>query len=126
MLYLVASYATSEQSSYGNRFFVLFTPGFVVGAAALFDALWSKRAVLISVIAALAIWNALFMFQWAWGLVPKRGPVDWSEMARQQFTTAPTEFVRAVGLFFTDRGELLRIVEQRDLRNIRTNKDVAS
>jgi hypothetical protein len=58
------------------------------------------------------------MFQWAWGLIPKRGAVDWGVMARQQITEAPSEMVRAVRLFFTDRGELIRIVQEQDRQNI--------
>jgi hypothetical protein len=118
MVYLVASYGSFEQSSFGNRFLVWFTPGFVIGAAALADALWSRRGLVLGVVAALVVWNALFMFQWAWGLVPKRGPVDWGVMARQQFTEAPAEMVHAVRLFFTDRGELIRIVQEQDIENI--------
>lgn len=118
MLYLVAAYGTYEQSSFGNRFLVWFTPGFVVGAAALADAAWSRRGFALGLVAALIAWNALFMFQWAWGLIPKRGAVDWGVMARQQLTEAPSEMVRAVRLFFTDRGELIRIVQEQDLQNI--------
>ena len=124
MLYLVSVYATAEQSSYGNRFFVLFTPGFVVGASALAAAVWSKRAAAIGVVAALIIWNSLFMFQWAWGLVPKRGAVAWSTMAKQQFTEAPSGMVHAAHLFFTDRAELIRIVQSRDLDQLQSG-DVA-
>jgi hypothetical protein len=122
MVYLVASYGTYEQSSFGNRFLTWFTPGFVVGASALADALWSKRALVLGAVAVLVLWNALFMFQWAWGLVPKRGPVDWEVVARQQFTDAPRELARAAGLFFTDRAELIRIVREQDIENIGTGE----
>jgi hypothetical protein len=125
MLFIVGAYGTSEQSSYGNRFFVLFTPGFVIGAVAVADALWSRRSLVVGAIGVLMVWNVLFMFQWAWGLVPKRGPVDWSTMARQQFTEAPRELVHAVRLFFTDRGELIRIVQDRDLEQTRSGQDTA-
>jgi hypothetical protein len=118
MLYLVAAYGSHEQSSFGSRFFVWFTPGFVVGAAAIADLVWSRRALVLGVIVALVAWNGLFMFQWAWGLIPKRGAVDWGVMARQQITEAPSEMVRAVRLFFTDRGELIRIVQEQDRQNI--------
>jgi hypothetical protein len=114
MTYLVASYGSYEQSSFGNRFLVWFTPGFVVGASALADAAWERRRAVIGVVSILVVWNVLFMFQWAWGLAPKRGPVDWEVVARQQVTEAPEEMVRALRLFFTDRGELIRIVQQAD------------
>jgi hypothetical protein len=66
----------------------------------------------------LVLWNVLFMFQWAWGLAPKRGPVDWGVVARQQVTQAPEEMMRAVRLFFTDRGKLIRIVQEADAENV--------
>ncbi len=121
-LYLVASYATPEVSSYGNRFFVLFTPGFVIGVSTVVSAAWESRRrlwrpVTVGALSLLIAWNALFMFQWAWGLVPKRGPVDWAVMVRQQFTMAPKEMGRAFTLLLTDRGELIRIVQRNDLEN---------
>jgi uncharacterized protein YjeT (DUF2065 family) len=114
MVYLIASYGSYEQSSFGNRFLLWFTPGFVVGANALADAAWKRRGFVLGAAAVLVVWNVLFMFQWSWGLAPKRGPVDWGVVARQQFTEAPQEMLRAVGLFFTDRGELIRIVQEAD------------
>jgi hypothetical protein len=125
LLYIVAAYATPEESSFGNRFFVLFTPGFVIGLSALLQKLWSKKGIVIGVTVALIAWNVMFMFQWAWGLVPKRGAVDWATVARQQFTTAPTEMGRAVRLFFTDRGELIRIVQQRDEDQLMNGTDTS-
>ena len=118
MVYLIASYGTYEQSSFGNRFLLWFTPGFVIGASALADAAWSRRGLVIGLTSFLVLWNVLFMFQWAWGLAPKRGPVDWGVVAREQFTEAPEEMVRAMRLFFTDRGELIRIVQEADAENI--------
>lgn len=117
MLSILAVYATYEQSSYGNRFFVLFTAGFVVGVAVLVDALWERRRHLVITAGALLVtWNLLFAFQWAWGMIPKRGPVEWDEVVANQVTEAPRELVRAAGLFWTDRGELIRRVQQTDRR----------
>lgn len=125
MLYVVSAYATPEQSSFGNRFFVLFTPGFVLGAVALADLAWSRRVLAIGVVTTLIVWNALFMFQWAWGLIPKRGAVDWGIVVRQQVTDAPSEMARAVNLFFTDRAELIRIVQEQDLEQLDSGEDVS-
>jgi hypothetical protein len=118
MVYLVASYGSYEQSSFGSRYLVWFTPGYVVGASVLADAVWSRRGLVIGLTSVLVLWNVLFMFQWAWGLAPKRGPVDWGVVARRQVTRAPSEMVRAVRLFFTDRGELIRFVQHVDEGNI--------
>ncbi len=117
LTYLAAADVTPEQSSFGNRMFVHFTPGFVVGGAAAVAyvrrRVRSPHVVAVGV-AALIAWNMLFAFQWAWGLLPKRGPVDWSDMARQQFTTAPREIGSVAVRFFTDRDDLIREVQQRD------------
>jgi hypothetical protein len=124
MLYVVASYATPEGSSFGNRFFVLYTPGFVVGAAGLAEAVWQRWRLWAVVLAtALVIWNALFAFQWAWGLLPKRGPVNWGDVVRNQFTVAPKDLAHAVPLFFTDRAALIRIVERNDFERIKAGGD---
>lgn len=126
MLYLVAAYASPELSSYGNRFFVLFTPGFVVGAAGLAEAVWNRRrAVVLVAVSLLIVWNMLFAFQWAWGMIPKRDAVDWSQVVQNQFTRSPQELAGAIVLFFTDRAELIRRVQQKDLENIRAGEDVA-
>lgn len=120
MLYIVAAHVTHEQSSFGNRFFVTFTPGFVVGTAVVAGwalARWRTAAV-GGLVAVMVVWNLLFAFQWAWGLIPKRGPVAWEQVLRQQFTTAPRELARALTLFWTDRGELIARVQQVDLERL--------
>jgi hypothetical protein len=123
IVYILASKLTPEISSYGNRFSVIFTPGFVVGAAALAQAIWHRRRVMAVAFVTVAIaWNGLLAFQWAWGMLPKRGAVDWSEVAKAQFTTAPRQFARALVLFTTDRGKLIRIMQQRDLERLRAEE----
>lgn len=120
MVGILSVYATPEGSSFSNRFFILFTPGFVLGGAALAAWVWERRRPLarrlaVGATAVLIAWNALFAFQWAWGLLPKSEAIDWSTMARNQFTTAPRELVRAAKLFVTDRDALISYVQQVDL-----------
>jgi hypothetical protein len=124
MLYLVASYATAEESSFGNRFFVLFTPGFVIGTAGAAQAVWKKKVVVVVAATLLIVWNVLFAFQWAWGLTPKRGPVNWATVIHNQFTTAPSEMIHAVSLFVTDRHALIQLVQQKDLERLQSGTDI--
>jgi hypothetical protein len=125
MLYLVAAYTKPEESSFGNRFFVWFVPGFVVGAAALIDSVRLRwRRVVPAVAVALVVWNALFAFQWAWGMLPKREAVEWGPMVRNQFTTAPRELVHAVRLFATDRQAFVRVVQEKDVQRVEAGTDV--
>jgi hypothetical protein len=119
MLYLVAIKVTPQISSFGNRFFVMFTPGFVVGLAALAQVLWERwRVTAVAVVAVSILWNGMLAFQWAWGMLPKHGAVDWSEVIQDQFTEAPRQLVRVGSLFITDREKLVRIMQRRDLERL--------
>jgi len=120
MLAMAALNSSYEQSSFGHRFFVMYTPGFVLGVAAAYEALRVRaRVAALAVAALLVVWNVLFAFQWAWGLTPKQGSVRWETVARNQVSTAPKELVRAAKLFFTDRGALVRHVQEIDLERRR-------
>jgi hypothetical protein len=120
LTYLAAAHVTDEQSSFGNRFFVILTPAFVVGLAVVIDSLRGRwRRLVAAGVGALVVWNGVFAFQWAWGLVPKRGPIDWSDTIRQQFTAAPREMGRVAVRFFTDRQGLIDEVQRRDEGQIR-------
>jgi hypothetical protein len=98
--YAVACYELWHgSSSFGSRFFVPFTPVFVIGLAVLLDAAWGalralsprwRRALLGAPIAVLLMWNAGLMFQWGSGLIPRQGPVDMAEVARNQVTAVPS------------------------------------
>ena len=125
MLYMAAAYVVDEVSSYGNRFLVVFTVGFAIGLAGAVRWAWERRNpawrwAAAGGVSLMIVWNVLFMFQWGWGMIPKRGPVDWATAIPAQFTTAPREMGHALTLLFTDRTELLRIVQEQDLRNWET------
>src|SRR6266481_8955159 len=85
-------------SSFGNRFFVSLTPLFILGLSVLLERVatlfHSQRAAVVtatSVLAALILWNAGFMFQWGAHLIPPRGPISWTEMIRNQFQVVPRQ-----------------------------------
>ncbi len=121
MVVFVAFFQLYEQSSFGSRFFVAFTPGFVIGAAAVYEAVRARwRALALCVVAVAVVWNALFAFQWAWGLTPKQGSVDWGRVVRNQFNKAPREFVTATKQFVTNRPALIHHVQQVDLERRRS------
>jgi hypothetical protein len=97
--YAVACYELWHgSSSFGSRFFVPFTPVFVIGLAALLDAAWNalrrlaprpRLALLGAPIVLLVLWNAGLMFQWGTGLIPRQGPVDMKVVARNQVSAVP-------------------------------------
>jgi hypothetical protein len=124
--YLIASYPTWDGlSSFGNRFFISLTPIFVVGLAGAFQTLeeiWSLRRaqfVAYGLTAALILWNFGFIFQWGTHLVPARGPIAWSQMARNQFAVVPGEFVRTVGRYAAHRGAMMKEIEDTDVQQLR-------
>jgi hypothetical protein len=102
--YVVASHVYWDGvASFGSRFFISFTPIFVVGLAnglQLFAGIW--RAPLSgfirasAIIAILAIWNLGFLFQCATGLAPLYGPISWNEMIYNQFRTVPQDASNAI------------------------------
>jgi hypothetical protein len=102
--YVVASHVYWDGvASFGNRFFISFTPIFVAGLAnalKLFAGIWREplsgfvRAAVIVVI--LAIWNIGFIFQCATGLAPLYGPISWNEMVYNQFRTVPQDASSAI------------------------------
>jgi len=109
-IYVVASHVYWDGvASFGNRFFISFTPVFVVGLAyALrsFAGLWREpqsgfiRGVII--VAILAIWNLGFLFQCATGLAPLYGPVSWNEVVYNEFRTVPQDASSALFHRLTD------------------------
>lgn len=119
--YCVASYLSWDGiSSFGNRFFVSFTPVFVVGLAALLENLAKRwrvsREVIAGGVAVLILWNFGFMFQWGTQMIPVRGAISWSEMVHNQFAVVPQRIAGGVRSYFVDRGLLMRQIEKQDMQ----------
>ena len=121
-LYCVASFTNWDGlSSFGNRFFISFTPAFVIGLAALLEKLAGRlgnpskamRVAALSV-AALIVWNAGLMVQWGTQMVPARGPISWSMMIKNQIVGVPKRVVGDLGVYFANRGLMMEQIEKRD------------
>jgi hypothetical protein len=121
--YFIASYPDWDGiSSFGNRFFVSLTPLFILGLAALISSLacWfgkTTRALALTapVIALFIVWNLGFIFQWGTHMVPARGEISWSTMVHNQFEAVPLRLTQTVRAYFSNRGEMMRHIEQEDL-----------
>jgi hypothetical protein len=119
-LYCIASYVSWDGlSSFGNRFFVSFTPVFIVGLAALLEIL-AKRWKVSSATAAggitlLVLWNFGFMLQWGTQMIPAQGPVSWGEMVHNQFAVVPKRIVTGLHSYFADRGLMMRQIENEEM-----------
>ena len=115
-------------SSYGNRFFVSLTSFFILGLAVFFDRaarlFRSPRAALaaaLALLAAASLWNAGLMFQWGSHLIPARGPVSFSEIARNQFFVVPRQLAADFQRYFFKRKALMQQFEDRDNQQLEKN-----
>jgi hypothetical protein len=125
--YAVACYQNWHgQSAFGIRFFVSFTPAFILGLAMVLEksqALLARavqmppalRLLPSGVLAGLILWNIGFIFQWGTNLVPNRGPVDFAVMARNQVTVVPQRIVGFLVRYVKAREQVTREVERQDI-----------
>ena len=121
--YFISSYPDWDGiSSFGNRFFVSLTPIFILGLAALLSSLakWlgsASRAAMVAgpAIGLLILWNLAFIFQWGTHMVPARGEISWSAMVHNQFEAVPQQLTQNVKIYFSDRGAMMKHIEQEDL-----------
>ena len=124
-VYLLGCYGPWDgKSSFGNRYFISLTPIFILGLAALFDALgrtWKARrafALATSLTAVLVLWNFGMMYQWGMHLIPVRGPISWRVAVYNQFTVVPSDAAGNLKRYFLRRGNLMRNIENEDTREV--------
>jgi hypothetical protein len=129
LLYTIGCYQDWDGlSSFGNRFFVMLTPIFVLGLAASLDSLeraWKgRRAAIVSasVTAVLSLWNLGLIFQWGTHLIPARGPISWRDAAHNQFAVVPVEASQSVKNYLTRRKGLMDQIEQEDVKGIKAGQ----
>jgi hypothetical protein len=122
-LYCVASFTNwNGLSSFGNRFFISFTPVFVVGLAAFFEKLarWLGSQIttlrLASVgIALLIAWNFGLMLQWGTQMIPARGAISWPVALHNQIAIVPKRAVNELTGYFANRSHMMEQIEKRDM-----------
>lgn len=123
-LYVIASYHSWHGiSSFGNRFFVSFTPAFVLGLTAFINSLlniWEKitSKVIPVVLLFLIIWNFMFIFQWGTNMVPNRGSISWKEMVYNQVFVVPGKIINTAKDYLFEKDWLMRKIEKEDLKEI--------
>jgi hypothetical protein len=125
--YFIASYPDWDGiSSFGNRFFVSLTVLFTLGLAVFLDSLahiWRERAATVVAgigTAVLVAWNLGLIFQWGTHLIPARGPVSWHEAAYNEVVVVPPSAVRALAAYLTRRTQMMRHIEQEDLKQLKS------
>src|SRR5438477_478734 len=70
---------------------------------------------------ALVAWNAGFIFQWGAHLIPARGPVSFSEVARNQFFVVPRQLSAQLRAYLFRRKALMQQIEDRDIQQLQKN-----
>ena len=124
--FFIASYPDWDGiSSFGNRFFVSMTSVFILGLSATLEvsAGWSKKlgnsiTAASCVVGLLVLWNFGLMFQWGSHMIPARGPISFSEMARNQFFVVPRQFNGYLQAYLFKRRILMQQIENRDLEQL--------
>lgn len=127
--YLIASYPDwAGISSYGNRFFISLTVFFILGLAVFFSRFARHFAAPNRAFAGASIlticfvlWNFGLMFQWGAHLIPARGPISFSEMARNQFTVVPRDITAQLRRYLFRRQSMMEQIEHRDLEQLKEN-----
>lgn len=105
--YLLGSFSTwFGGAAFGGRRFINCTVLFVVGLAALANAIQNRvpRPALAGAGAILILWNLFFIIQFVTGMVPREQPVDMLVMARNQFVAVPPRLFEIAQRFITNRG----------------------
>jgi len=112
-------------SSFGNRFFISFTPVFVLGLAVFFRAAAQLikhghrgYAFASSATALFILWNLGFVFQWGTHMIPPRGPISWKQMVRNQFLLVPRRGGAELSAYFANRRAMMKDIEQEDVRQL--------
>jgi hypothetical protein len=119
-------------SSFGNRFFVSLTVLFVIGLAGFFEEVarsWGdQRARILAPMATavLILWNLGLVFQWGTHLIPARGPISWRDAAYNQAAVVPVKVGRTLAYYLTQRRQLMRHIEEEDVRHLRSQPSEGS
>ena len=127
--YLISSYPYWHgTASFGNRYFIPLTSVFIFGFAMLlqrFGILFRSAGRAFAISAALCFflvaWNAGFIFQWGAHLIPARGPVSFSEVARNQFFVVPRQLSTQLRAYIFRRKALMQQIEDRDIQQLKKN-----
>lgn len=132
-LYVIGCYQDWHGlSSFGNRFFVSLTVFFVLGLAAFFDCVadvWNEQRVRVLApvaTAVLILWNLGLIFQWGVHLIPARGPISWRDATYNQVAVVPVRVGHALANYLTQRRELMRSIEDEDVKHQRSQRTEGS
>lgn len=127
--FLIAAYPDwAGISSYGSRFFISLTVFFILGLAVfldrfarLFKSPGRAFAAASFLMLCFVLWNFGLMFQWGAHLIPARGPISFSEMARNQLTVVPRDIAAQLRRYLFRRRSMMEQIEHRDLEQLKEN-----
>lgn len=107
---VIGSYSTWwGGAGFGARRFINNSPAFMLGLAALLDAVPRARRPLAHLgIVVLILWNCGLAIQYSTGMISREDPVTLSAIARNQFTEVPRRGLSIAWRFLTDRWSLVQ------------------
>ena len=121
--FLAIAYTTSCSdkggASFGDRYLIKCTSIYIIGLSALIFR-FNKRlkdTVLIAILCLFVLWNGLFIVQYSTGLVPRMGPISWSQMIQNQFTKAPQQLISLAKPFLLGRDSVYNVKKQQEGNN---------
>jgi len=85
-----------QGSSFGGRYFVSYTPVFVLGLCGTVNFLkrYISKTTLMTIALLFIVWNLFFIIQFGLGIVPRWDYISWPEMIHSQFFIVPQFLIR--------------------------------
>lgn len=73
-------------NSFGNRRFVDVYPLFMIPLCLAIEVLWAKwKTAILGIVAALALWNAVFLVQYRFCYIPREGSLTFTQFVTDKF-----------------------------------------
>jgi len=116
MIVYVTSCGLKGGSSFGDRYLIKCTPIYIVSLSALIFRFHKrvKDILIIAILCLFVLWNGLFIVQYSTGLVPRMGPISWSQMIKNQFTKAPQKLILLAKPFLLGRDSVYNVKKQQE------------
>ena len=121
MFYLTACWVEWwAGSSFGNRFFCEFAMMFAIGLASMVNYVMEKSKISVKIISGLCvfliIWNFLFMYQFAAGLIPREDYISWKKMLYNQVCIVPGKITVELKDYLFNKRNYLHKLEIEDTK----------
>ncbi|MBC8184206.1 glycosyltransferase family 39 protein [candidate division KSB1 bacterium] len=112
----VTSCSFKGGSSFGDRYLLKCTSIYIIGLSALIYRFKKqlRETILIAILFLFILWNGMFIVQYSTGLVPRIGPISWSQMIKNQFFAAPQKLIYFAKPFLLGRDSVYNVKKQQE------------